>query len=60
VGINILEDHIASIFRVENGGNMFLLNAGKHVKDYMASQPIRPQLTIYFLKDGHILGCCAM
>jgi hypothetical protein len=37
VGINVSEEYTASIFRVEDGGNMLLRNIGNNLKNYMTS-----------------------
>lgn len=39
----IKEKHIASVFRVENSGSLFLCNIDTHLSDYMLSRPSGPE-----------------
>jgi hypothetical protein len=42
VGTSISDEHVASIFSPEGGGNTFLQNVGSCVQAHMMSQPRRP------------------
>jgi hypothetical protein len=58
MGTEVTEEHTASIFRVEDGGNTFHRNVEPHLQAHTKSQPRRPQQTSNWLVFSLvILGC---
>jgi hypothetical protein len=50
------KEQTASIYKCEDGGKMFLWNAGNHLPDDMVSQPQRPQSTPQHTTTSRLCG----